>query len=69
MDAMTSVADRERRERLIRQALERQPHQTGYFASYGRCTYGEAVVVLQRLRDEGVATVGQHRGMMTWRVA
>ncbi len=51
------------------QALEAAPHQSEVFAREGRCTLGEAVVVLLQLESEGVAERGRHAGEVTWRAA
>jgi len=55
-----------KRESAIRSALDSTPHHTEYFARYARCSLAEAVVVLQRLKREGVALSGRGYAGMTW---
>jgi hypothetical protein len=58
-----------RAEQAIRRALN--PHDartTDFFAREGRCTLGDATLILMRLEREGVAERGPHHmSGMTWR--
>lgn len=58
-----------KRTRLIRQAVEGVAHHTEFFQTEGRCTLGEATVVLMELEREGYVQRGKGWQGMTWKLA
>jgi hypothetical protein len=69
MPPRDSSEARLKRTRLIRQAVERVAHHTEFFQTEGRCTLGEATVVLMELEREGYVQRGDGWKGMTWKLA